>query len=435
MPQSGHQSVSGSAEKVPAYKVIILVMALFFAFGFCTVLVDTLIPKLKALFSLSYTEVMLTQFCFFGAYFIVSLPAARLVSRLGYLQSVTLGLAIMAGGCLMFTPAAQHGSYPAFLAALFILAAGVTIVQVAVNPLATVVGDPVKAHSRLTLAQAFNSLATAVGPLFGAAFILSGTLVTPDVATLTPEALAALRQSEGHVIQFPFMMIGGALLLLAIVSWTCRHWAPATQANGPSGSFTGLFKRTRLMFGALAIFLYVGAEVSIGSAMSNYLMQSSVLGLSAQKAGSLVAVYWGLAMVGRFLGAGLLNRINPGLMLGVFALGAATLAGVSSMSFGMVAAGSLLAVGFCNSIMFPTIFSLAVEGLNEQAPQASGLLCLCIVGGAIVPVVTGAVADMSGLSAALWVPVVCYIGIASYGFYAKQKAAKEYAGAAVTQAV
>ena len=424
MPDSMPFATSSATAPSSSRKVIALVMSLFFAFGFCTVLVDTLIPKLKALFSLSYTEVMLTQFCFFGAYFIVSLPAARLVSRLGYLESVTLGLAIMAGGCLSFTPAAQHGSYSAFLAALFILAAGVTIVQVAVNPLATVVGDPLKTHSRLTLAQAFNSLATAVGPLFGAAFILSGALVTPDAATLSPDALAALRQSEGHAIQFPFMLIGAVLCMLALVCWLCRHWAPAIQVSR-QGSFKGLLTRSRLMLGAVAIFLYVGAEVSIGSAMVSYLMQGSVLGLSPKAAGSLVAVYWGLAMIGRFLGAGLLNRINPGLMLCVFAIGAATLVAVSSLSFGMVAAITLLAVGFCNSIMFPTIFSLAVEGLTDQAPQASGMLCLSIVGGAIVPVVTGAVADFHGLSMALWVPVLCYLGIAGYGLFAKKKIAVE----------
>ncbi|HEY8024279.1 MAG TPA: sugar MFS transporter [Burkholderiaceae bacterium] len=421
MLTSTRQPTDTKSVRTASRKVIALVMSLFFAFGFCTVLVDTLIPKLKALFSLSYTEVMLTQFCFFGAYFIVSLPASRLVSRLGYFESVTLGLAIMAAGCLSFTPAAQHGSYPAFLAALFILAAGVTIVQVAVNPLATLVGDPTTAHSRLTLAQAFNSLATAVGPLFGAAFILSGALVTPNAETLSPSALAALRQSEGSVIQLPFVMIGVVLCLLAMVCWLCRHWAPHTQNARTTGIFKGLLTHTRLMFGAVAIFLYVGAEVSIGSAMVSYLIQKSVLALTPKAAGSLVAVYWGLAMVGRFLGAGLLNRIKPGLMLCVFAIGAATLAAASSLSFGVAAAVTLLAVGFCNSIMFPTIFSLAVEGLTDQVPQASGLLCLSIVGGAIVPVVTGAVADLSGLRVALWVPVLCYIGIASYGLFSYRK--------------
>src|SRR6185437_9330417 len=310
MMPSTTEATDVQTARTSSRNVIMLVMSLFFAFGFCTVLVDTLIPKLKALFALSYTEVMLTQFCFFGAYFIVSLPASRLVSRLGYFQSVTLGLAIMAAGCLSFTPAAEHGSYPAFLAALFILASGVTIVQVAVNPLATLVGDPKTAHSRLTLAQAFNSLATAVGPLFGAAFILSGALVTPDAQTLSPEALTALRQTEGQAIQFPFLMIGVALVVLAVVCWVCRDWAPKTLHSKAGASFKGLLSHARLVFGAVAIFLYVGAEVSIGSAMANYLIQKSVLGLTPKAAGSLVAVYWGLAMVGRFCGAGLLNRVK-----------------------------------------------------------------------------------------------------------------------------
>ncbi len=409
------EPVSG---KTSDRRVIALVMSLFFAFGFCTVLVDTLIPKLKALFALSFAEVMLTQFCFFGAYFIVSLPASRLISRLGYLQSVTLGLLIMAVGCLSFTPAAEHGVYSAFLAALFILAAGVTIVQVAVNPLTTIVGNPDHAHSRLTLAQAFNSLATAIGPLFGAAFMLSGSLVTPDPSKLSPAALTALRQSEGHAIQLPFILIGAVLCVLAAVCWLCRHWAPVILHDDSHIGYAGLLGRARLMLGTVAIFLYVGAEVSIGSALANYLMQPSVLGASPHKAGSMVALYWGMAMAGRFLGVGFLKKFSPGWILSLAAFGAACLAGLSGFSGGELAAYTLLTVGFCNSIMFPTIFSLAVEGLDDQAPQASGLLCLAIVGGAIVPVITGLVADWRGLSVALIVPVLCYVYIAAYGQYA-----------------
>lgn len=402
--------------------MIALVMLLFFAFGFCTVLVDTLVPKLKGLFSLSYAEAMLSQFCFFGAYFIVSLPAARLVRRLGYLESVTIGLAIMAIGCLAFTPAAEYGNYSAFLAALFILACGVTIVQVAANPLATSVGDPQRAASRLTLAQAFNSLATAIGPLFGAAFLLSSMALPADVGNVDLKALMALRRLEGQALQLPFLFIGAFLVLLAGVCWRCRHWAPTSSGLAVGGTYSTLMKRPRLMFGALSIFLYVGAEVAIGSMLINYLMQKSILAATPQTAGSLVSVYWGLAMVGRFIGASILNRVNPGLLLGACALGAAMLVSVSGLSSGIFAAGTLLAVGLCNAIMFPTIFSLALEDLNDQAPQASGLLCLAIVGGAIIPVITGIVADLAGLRLALWVPIVCYVGIFSFGVYARAKA-------------
>ncbi|MYN43596.1 glucose/galactose MFS transporter [Pseudoduganella sp. FT93W] len=392
-------------------------MMLFFAFGFCTVLVDTLVPKLKGLFALNYAEAMLTQFCFFGAYFIVSLPAARLIRQLGYLESVTMGLVIMAAGCLAFTPAAEHGSYPAFLAALFVLATGVTIVQVAANPLAARVGDPRHAHSRLTLAQAFNSLATAIGPLFGAAFILSDEGAAPIASGLSA---AAQRLEAGRSVQLPFLMIGLTLGLLAAICWACRRWAPASNDEAQGGSYLALLRRPRLMLGVLGIFLYVGAEVAIGSMLVNYLVQASVLGTSISTAGSLVSVYWGLAMVGRFIGAGLLKRGRPGLLLAGCATAAGVLAMISLSTTGYVAAASILAIGLCNSIMFPTIFTLALEGSAEQAPRASGLLCLAIVGGAIIPVIVGAVADHSSLATALWVPVLCYAGIGAYGIYASK---------------
>src|SRR5215831_17807441 len=205
-------------------KVIGVVMALFFAFGFCTVLVDSIIPKLKATFALSYAEVMLTQFCFFGAYFLISVPAAWLHKQIGYLRGVAVGLSLMALGCLLFTPAADAGIYPGFLGALFILASGVTIVQVAANPFATGAGDPKRAPSRLTLAQAFNSLATMVGPLFGSAFILSNGLVVPDASTLSAEALAIARREQAQVFQLPSLIIAAALVVIAIVCWSARHW-------------------------------------------------------------------------------------------------------------------------------------------------------------------------------------------------------------------
>jgi len=411
-------SASASApSSMSGRRIIALVMMLFFAFGFCTVLVDTLVPKLKGLFALNYAEAMLTQFFFFGAYFIVSLPAARLIRQLGYLESVTMGLAIMAAGCLAFTPAAEHGSYPAFLAALFVLAAGVTIVQVAANPLAARVGDPRHAHSRLTLAQAFNSLATAIGPLFGAAFILSDEGAAPIASGLSA---AAQRLEAGRSVQLPFLMIGLTLGVLAAICWACRRWAPASNDQAQSGGYLALLGRPRLMLGVLGIFLYVGAEVAIGSMLVNYLMQSSVLGTSVRTAGSMVSVYWGLAMVGRFIGAGLLKRGKPGLLLAGCAAAAGLLAIISLSSSGYVAAASILAIGLCNSIMFPTIFTLALEGSAEQAPQASGLLCLAIVGGAIIPVLVGTVADHSSLATALWVPVLCYAGIGAYGVYASK---------------
>ena len=399
-------------------RLIALVMALFFAFGFCTVMVDTLIPMLKATFALNYAEVMLTQFCFFGAYFIVSLPASWLLTKIGYLQSVTLGLVLMALGCLLFTPAAHAGVYEGFLASLFILASGVTIVQVAANPLAANAGDPSKSHSRLTLAQAFNSLATTVGPLFGSALILSKGLQTPDAAKLSAEALIAARQAAAHVVQGPFLGIAVCLVVMAAVSWTVRGLAPAARADVSGGSYAALLGRPRLMLGTLSIFLYVGAEVSIGSAMVNYLMSAHTLSVAPVVAGHMVSIYWGLAMAGRFAGAGILRLVKPGRVLSACAAGAAILAVASALGSGWLAAATILAVGLCNSIMFPTIFTLAIEGLGERAAKASGMICVAIVGGAVVPMITGLIADRAGLNYGLLVPAVCYVWICVYGWLA-----------------
>jgi FHS family L-fucose permease-like MFS transporter len=398
-------------------RVIGLVMALFFAFGFCTVLVDTTIPKLKATFALSYAEVMLTQFCFFGAYFLVSVPAAWLHSRIGYLQGVAVGLLLMALGCLLFTPAANAGVYPGFLLALFILASGVTIVQVAANPLATGAGDPQRAPSRLTLAQAFNSLATTLGPIFGASFILANGLAVPDASRLSAQALAVARREQARVFQLPFLIIAVALIVMAIVCWSARHWVRDTAPSSAKNAHIALLSNRRLMFGVVAIFLYVGAEVSIGSSIANYLMLDSTLSAAARTAGTLVSVYWGLAMVGRFIGAGVMRKANPALVLALCACGAFIMTTTSSFAPGLVAAGTILAVGLFNSIMFPTIFALAVAGMGDRTAQASGIICLAIVGGAVVPLTTGVVADHLGLKLALLVPALCYIWIAFYGIF------------------
>jgi FHS family L-fucose permease-like MFS transporter len=397
-------------------RLLALVMCLFFAFGFCTVLVDTLIPKLKAMFSLDYTEVMLTQFCFFGAYFVVSLPAGWIINRAGYLRGMTLGLVVMAVGALLFTPAARLGIYPGFLCALFILAGGVTIVQVAANPLTARIGDPAQASSRLTLAQAFNSLATMIGPIVGATLILSHVRAPSDLTRTSPAALAAFRVHDASVFQWPFLGIAAVLLLLAAICWGVRGWAPAPVARR-RGSYRRVLASRPLRLGALAIFAYVGAEVAIGSSMANFLMQPDVLGLDAHSAGRLVSVYWGLAMLGRFFGTVLLRRAPPPALLAGCAAAALLLALLAGATQGVVAACCLLSIGLFNAIMFPTIFTLSLADAGEDAGEASGILCLAIVGGAIVPLLTGLAADRVGLGAALSVPAACYAWIGLFGIY------------------
>jgi MFS transporter, FHS family, L-fucose permease len=415
-PMAAEVSANGNSKVDAPIALVLAVVALFFIWGGLTSLNDVLIPKLKGLFSLSYTEAMLTQFAFFMAYFIVSLPAGHLIARVGYLKGIVIGLGTMALGCLMFIPASSSGIYATFLAALFVLAAGITVLQVAANPLIANMGTAATASSRLTLAQAFNSLGTTIFPPIGGAIIL-GSMAKVDPAKLTDAERTTFLAKESAVIGNAYFAIAAILALVAAYFWWRRAQLPTNreQATNLVGSF-GLLAQPRLGGGVASIFLYVGAEVSIGSMLINYLAQPHVMGVSEQSASGLIALYWGGAMVGRFIGAAVLRLVSPGLVLALVCLGAAVLATVSGMTGGAFAGYALLAVGLMNSIMFPTIFSLGVEGLGERTPQGSGLLCMGIVGGALIPLLFGAVADASSLATALIVPVVCYLLIAVYGW-------------------
>jgi FHS family L-fucose permease-like MFS transporter len=406
-------------DQKPHGGVTAMIIGLFFVWGFCTVLVDSLVPKLKGLFSLTYAEAMLSQFAFFLAYLVISIPAGLLLARIGYMHSIVVGLGVMAAGCLLFTPAASIGLFPLFLLALFVLASGITLLQVAANPLIANLGDPRRSHVRLILAQAFNSLGTTVGPWLGAAFILAGGVELPgDPSALSPEALSALRSEEAGVVMVPFLGIATVLGVLALVFWWLRRQRgmPEVPHQVSGAAVFAPLRHPRLALAALSIFLYVGAEVSIGSVMVNYLMLPGTLGETALRAGQLVSLYWGGAMIGRFVGSVLLRHIRAATLLGVCALGAATLAMVSSMSSGTLAAVAIISIGLFNSVMFPGIFSLGIEKLGDETPQGSALLCLAIVGGAVVPVITGVAADHFGLLSALIVPAICYVGIAVFAF-------------------
>ena len=339
----------------------------------------------------------------------------------------------MACGCLMFAPAARMGLFEGFLLALFIMAAGITTLQVAANAVIATVGAPETSSARLTLAQAFNSFGTFLGPLIGASLILSDDVELPgDVSSLSPDALTALRAAEAAVVQTPFLGIAALLVVLMAVFWAKRDLLPRVDpALLPAHSFgLGLLKRRRLLFGVIAIFTYVGAEVSIGSILANYLMQPGVLGITALRAGQLVSLYWGGAMVGRFIGAYVLRLAKPGHVLAACAAMAILLAIVSGLTGGIVAAVAILGIGLFNSIMFPTIFALSLEGVGDEAPKASALLCMGIVGGAILPVATGAVADAAGLAAALVIPILGYLWIIVFGQYTARHSATSGADAA-----
>ena len=396
------------------------VFALFFVFGGITSLNDVLIPKLKHLFELSYFEVMLIQSSFFAAYLLISLPAAALVKRLGYMRTAVAGLVVMTFGCLLFIPASMSGVFVAFLVALFVLAAGITTVQVVTNPLISLLGSPATAHSRLTFAQAFNSLGTTVAPFVGAIVIL-GALPATDPALLDGAALAAFRTAETRVIVVTYLVIAAALALVAAAVWWRRNRLvePPSAPTSLLGSLD-LLRRPRFAFGALGIFVYVGAEVAIGSLLVNFLIQRDTLAIADVDAGKLVAFYWGGAMVGRFVGAALLRRFAPGGVLAVAAICAAALCGVAMLTTGDISGWALLSVGLFNSIMFPTIFALASEGLGDRTADGSGLICVAIVGGAIVPLAAGLIADAANLRAALLVPVACYAAIIAFGLFCRR---------------
>lgn len=406
-------------------RILPFVVALFFIWGFATVLNDTLIPKLKGLFELDYAEAMLTQFAFFLAYFLFSIPAGLLLSRAGYVKGIVAGLLTMTLGYLLFVPAALAGAYSGFLVALFVVAAGITILQVAANPLIALLGTPETSHSRLNLAQAFNSIGTTVGPYIGAALILSAGVTIPAAARLSPASLSAYRRLEAHALELPFLAFAAVLALLALVFWRLRRAKlPTVDSAATLKSTFALLANRRLALGMLSIFIYVGAEVSIGSILAIFLMSPHSLSLAARQAGQMVSLYWGGAMVGRFVGAGILRIVRPGYALGFCALAACALATTSALGSGKIAAVALVAVGLVNSIMFPTIFTIAIEGENGDTPQASALLCMAIVGGAIVPLLMGGIADRVGLPLSLLVPALCYVWIAAYGWIGRNPAVK-----------
>jgi len=394
---------------------------IFFMWGFLTCLNDILIPHLKAVFELNYAKAMLVQFTFFGTYFLMSLPAGRLVAHLGYKKGIVAGLAIAAVGALGFWPAAELRVYEAFLGALFVLATGITVLQVAANPYVALLGPEQTASSRLTLAQALNSLGTAIAPIFGGLLILGNTVKSADELAALPSAeQIAYRVQEAQSVQGPYVGLAIALALLAVFVYLFRLPAlTETTEQADSGKHTLLdaLRHKHVLFGVLAIFFYVGAEVSIGSVLVNYLSMPGIgEGLTEQEATRYVSLYWGGALVGRLLGAALLTRLDPRRMLGVFALIVIALLAVTMLGSGNLAKWSVVSIGLFNSIMFPTIFALAIARLGTLTGQGSSLLVMAIVGGAVVPLAMGWLADHHGLQLSFLLPMLCYLYIVFYAW-------------------
>jgi MFS transporter, FHS family, L-fucose permease len=405
-----------------------IVTTLFFMWGLLTSLNDVLVPHLKSIFDLGYASAMLVQFAFFSAYFLFSIPWSKIVDTVGYQRTMAIGLVSMAMGAWLFVPAALSASFPLFLLALIVLAAGITGLQVAANPYVVVLGKPETASSRLVLAQAFNSLGTSIAPALGALLILSRAPVSSaELHTLSSEALHQYRVQQAASVTLPYLAIGGALALLAFA--ISRSSLPTISGATHNQGVTitdSIWSHPNLIYGALGIFAYVGAEVSIGSFLVNYLGQPNIGGLSEQSAAFHVSVYWTGAMVGRFIGAGLLRTIKAGRLLAICAVCTSVLVGISMLTSGAVAMWSILAVGLFNSIMFPSIFSLGVAELGPLTERGSGILNMAIVGGAILPVVQGAIADHTGIQHAFFVPVICYLYIVFYGLSGSKPNSERY---------
>ncbi|HEY3859055.1 MAG TPA: sugar MFS transporter [Gammaproteobacteria bacterium] len=394
-----------------------VVTAVFFMWGFITVLNDVLVPHLKSVFALDYAQVMLIQFCFFGAYFLMSLPAGKIVSALGCKNGIVLGLAVTGVGALGFLPAAALPSYPIFLSALFVLASGITLLQVAANPYVSLLGPPEGASSRLNLSQALNSLGTALAPKFGGILILSaGVLAPAAIAELTPAQQLSYQVQQAHAVQLPYIGIAVTLFLLAVVVHLFHLPAVQEMESGDAGShpFRDVLRHRHLSFAIAAIFLYVGAEVSIGSFMINYISLPDIGGMLEARAAGYVSLYWTGAMIGRFVGAALLRKVDSRKLLAIFATVATFLVLITMLTGGMLAVWSVVAIGLFNSIMFPTIFTLGIEGLGPLTGRGSSLLVMAIVGGAILPVAQGALADAFGLHHAFVLPMLCYLYILFY---------------------
>jgi FHS family L-fucose permease-like MFS transporter len=405
-----------------------IVTTLFFMWGFLTCLNDILVPHLKSIFDLSYARVMLIQFAFFSAYFLFSLPWARVVSAIGYQRTMVAGLLTMGLGAFLFIPAAVAVSFPLFLTALMVLAAGITGLQVAANPYVVVLGKPATASSRLDLTQAFNSLGTTVAPKLGGLLILAAApQAMEQLRQLTPQALQAYRASEAASVKLPYAVIGVALLVLAIVIGASKLPKIETAANRAGESVKdSIWRHPNVLFGAIGIFAYVGAEVSIGSFLVNYFGLPGIAGMSAKTAAGYVSFYWGGAMIGRFLGAPVLRRFKAGYVLALCSIAATALVATSMMVGGHAAMWTMLAVGFFNSIMFPTIFSLGVAELGPLTGSGSGLLNMAIVGGAVLPVIQGAIADHFGLHHAFVLPVICYLFILFYALSGSRPNSERY---------
>jgi MFS transporter, FHS family, L-fucose permease len=378
----------------------ILMSSLFFIWGAIVSLNDILIPHLKSLFNMNYTETMLIQFCYFGAYFTMAVPASMIIGKIGYKNGIVLGLAIVGVGCLIFLPAAQLISYGLFLFGLFIMATGNVFLQVVANPYVSILGAPETASSRLNLAQGINSLATTIAPLMGAYFILG-----------------QFNNNAEHAASVRGPYIGLAIFSIFIAGVFALIKLPKIKGSSNKKVEGNVLKFRQLRLGVIALTLYVGAEVSIGSFIVSYLGEPNIAGLAAQTAAKYIPLYWGGLMIGRFVGSAILQKVSAQKVLVWASVAAFTFVAVTILTQGVVSMWAMLLVGSFNSIMWSNIFALSIDGLGNLTIKASGVLVMAPVGGAIFPLLQGVLADIGiiGLKYSYILPLLCYLFILYYG--------------------
>lgn len=419
MPSIPGSPVTARAPASGGYTGALAVLAsIFFMWGFTTVLNDILVPHLKAVFSLNYTQSLLIQFVFYFAYFAMSLPWAKLLERIGYKMSVVGGLVVMAAGALCFIPAAMLTSYGVFLLALFVLASGITLLQVAANPYVAVIGPEKSASGRLNLVQAFNSMGTMFAPLFGG-FLILGRSVT-GTATGGAAATAAQKVADAKLVELPYFAIAAVLVIIALIIWKIRLPDVSSENRREAKALRqtrSLWKHRNLVWGVPAIFIYLIAEIGVGSLLVNYISLPSIGNMSHAEASShYLFLFWGGAMVGRFVGAGLMQKYRPEILLALVSIAAFALIMISVLTTGHLAMWTIILVGLCNSIMFPTIFTLGIKGLGPLTEEASGLLIMAIAGGALSDL-QGVIADHYSLQISFLLPAVCYLYVLFYALW------------------
>ncbi len=415
-----NNSTGTATAPTSSYKsALVVVTTLFFMWGFITALNDILIPHLKPIFDLDYTQAMMVQFAFFSSYFVFSLPSARIIDWIGYKRAMVLGVFTMALGAFLFLPAASVPSYPLFLGALIVIAAGMTILQVSANPYVAILGPPETASSRLNLAQAFNSLGTTIAPYLGGLVILTAVPSMDIIRKMPPEALHAFRIQSASSVKLPYLGLGLVAVALGVVIAMFKLPPIESARRHADEETVSIWKYRHAVLGIVGIFVYVGAEVTIGSLLVNYITQPEIGGHISQKtAAALVGFcYWGGAMVGRFVGSAVLQKVRTGLILGSAGVVAFILVCTSTLTFGHVAMWSLIMVGLFNSIMFPSIFTSGIAQLGPLTTRGSALLIMAIVGGAIIPALSGVLADAFGIHYAFVLAAVCYLFIAYYGYW------------------